>query len=142
MSRAFVRSGIIILCLFAKTLPASVSAKHRGKTSPSSAHPAAKGHSREKIRRLAAAETAADELVGTWRCVAPGATPGVLILKADGSYVTGNVKGHYARKDHDVVFDGAIKDWYSGQAVLKDGLLTFYWKNADGSMNFFAFAKE
>lgn len=75
----------------------------------------------------------AKDLSGTWDCNAPGATSGALVLKPDGTYVCGNTNGAYKVVGRDVYFEGGLKAWYGGHAVLKDEHLVFTLKNTDGS---------
>ena len=79
-------------------------------------------------------------LVGTWYGIA--GTPGSIELRGDGSYkFNGKTGGRYRRIADEVVFDGALAAWNKGRAQLKDGVLEFKWKNADGFDNWFVFQR-
>ena len=67
---------------------------------------------------------------------------GQIELATNGSYTYNGSPGGRWRVDGDrVVFDGVLAAWNQGVATLKDGVLEFYWTNADGSRNWFVFQR-
>ena len=68
--------------------------------------------------------------------------PGSIELRGDGSYkFNGQPGGRYRRSADQIVFDGALSSWNKGRAQLKDDVLAFKWKNAEGFNNWFVFQK-
>jgi hypothetical protein len=108
-------------------------AQSPGKTAPLKAAP------RKEASSGAVAPQAA-ALAGVWYGIA--GTPGSLELTRDGSYkLNGKPGGRYRQLGDEVVFDGSLVAWNKGRAKLKDGVLEFYWKNAEGFNNWFVFQK-
>jgi hypothetical protein len=81
------------------------------------------------------------DLAGVWYGTAT--TVGTIKIHPDGSYIhNGSGKGTIASIAGNVItFDGPLKAWGGGRATLTRGNLEFYWKNDDGSTNWFSFAK-
>jgi len=108
-------------------------AQSPGKTAPLKAAP------RKEASSGAVAPQAA-ALAGVWYGIA--GTPGSLELTRDGSYkLNGKPGGRYRQLGDEVVFDGSLVAWNKGRAKLKDGVLEFYWTNAEGFNNWFVFQK-
>lgn len=108
-------------------------AQSAGKAAPSRVAP------RKEASSGAVAPQAA-ALAGVWYGIA--GTPGSLELTRDGSYMlNGKPGGRYRQLGDEVVFDGSLVAWNKGRAKLKDGVLEFYWKNAEGFNNWFVFQK-
>ena len=83
---------------------------------------------------------AAGSLAGTWHGIA--STPGSIELGADGSYrFNGRAGGRFQTVPGGLVFDGALSSWNNGRATLKDGVIEFYWKNADGFNQWFVYSR-
>ncbi|OPZ82655.1 MAG: hypothetical protein BWY76_02649 [bacterium ADurb.Bin429] len=83
----------------------------------------------------------AAKFIGTWHGTAQ--TVGTLVVRADGTYgYNGTEKaGTYTVKGNEIFFTGVLKPWDNGRATLTKGNLEFYWKNPDGSINWFSFAQ-
>jgi hypothetical protein len=78
--------------------------------------------------------------IGIWYGIA--GTPGSIELRPDGTYrLNGGSGGWYRRSGNALVFEGAAAAWNRGQAQLKDGVIEFKWKNAEGFNNWFVFQK-
>ena len=79
-------------------------------------------------------------LAGVWYGIA--STVGQIELAADGAYrYNGEPGGHWRQEGDRVVFDGALSAWNQGVASLKEGVLEFYWTNAEGFNNWFVFQR-
>lgn len=90
--------------------------------------------------RASTAPSSVAALAGTWYGIA--GTPGSIELGADGSYkLNGRAGGRYRQDGDGLVFDGALAAWNKGRAALKDGVIEFHWKNAEGFNNWFVFQK-
>ena len=100
------------------------------------------GSGNPTVASAAAAASSADAagLAGVWYGIA--STVGQIELATNGSYTYNGSPGGRWRVDGDrVVFDGVLAAWNQGVATLKDGVLEFYWTNADGSRNWFVFQR-
>ncbi|HEY9899797.1 MAG TPA: hypothetical protein V6D00_11495 [Pantanalinema sp.] len=79
--------------------------------------------------------------VGLWYGTA--STVGTIDIRPDGTYVyNGNGNGTYAVNGNIITFTGPLSAWDGGRATLDGGNLVFYWRNKNGSKNWFTFAKE
>ena len=79
-------------------------------------------------------------LAGIWYGIA--STVGQIELAANGSYrYNGSPGGHWRQEGDRVIFDGALSAWNQGVATLKEGVLEFYWTNAEGFNNWFVFQR-
>lgn len=112
-----------------------------GAAAPKAAsRPAATPAPASRAPNAPAAASASASLAGTWYGIA--GTPGTIELGRDGSYkLNGKPGGRYRRVADEVVFDGALVSWNKGRAKLKDGVLEFEWRNAEGFNNWFVFQK-
>ncbi|MFM8337768.1 MAG: hypothetical protein ACKODK_19605 [Opitutaceae bacterium] len=96
--------------------------------------PAAKGAPKAPAIALAA-------LVGQW--IDPKNAQSFEIF-ADGLYRTGvGGEGRVTTSPEGLVFSGVLSAWYQGRATLSADrkVIEFYWTNADGSRNYFAFLR-
>lgn len=88
----------------------------------------------------AAGSDTASALAGVWYGIA--STVGQIELSADGSYrYNGGAGGRWRQAGDKVMFNGALEAWNNGVASLKDGVLEFYWTNAEGFNNWFVFQR-
>jgi hypothetical protein len=81
------------------------------------------------------------DFVGTWHGTNVASQ---IIVNADGTWANAKKEkqGTYTIAGNDIIFNGPIlKAWNNGRATMKNGNLEFYWKNPDGSINYFAFVK-
>lgn len=78
-------------------------------------------------------------LVGKW--YGAGSTMGLIEMRPDGSYSYGQARGTYSQKDGEIIFTGSLTAWNNGHAKIKNGILEFYWTNAQGFKQYFTFAK-
>lgn len=80
-------------------------------------------------------------VTGTWYAIAN--TYGSPIeLKADGSYLFGGQQGgRYKVTASGINFTGSLASWNNGQSTLKNGVMEFYWTNASGAQNYFAYSR-
>ena len=87
-----------------------------------------------------ATSAAAGSLAGTWYGIA--GTPGSIELSADGSYrFNGRAGGRFQAVPGGLVFDGALAAWNNGRATLKDGVIEFHWKSAEGFNQWFVYSR-
>ena len=86
-------------------------------------------------------QTSNTAVTGTWYAIAN--THGSPIeLKADGSYLFGGQPGgRYKVTANGISFTGSLASWNNGQSTLKNGVIEFYWTNASGAKNYFAYSR-
>lgn len=77
--------------------------------------------------------------VGEWRGI--NRTAGLVKIAADGTYDFNGGAGRWKAAGHQIVFTGPLAAWDNGKATLKDGVIEFYWTNAQGWKQWFTFAK-
>jgi len=81
-------------------------------------------------------------LAGMYWCVAPSFSSGTINLLPNGTYqMNGMNGGSYKITQGQVHFDGTLKDWNNGVALVENGNLIFRWQNSDGSKQYFAYRK-
>jgi hypothetical protein len=87
----------------------------------------------------APAETGGQSLVGEWRGI--NKTAGLVVISPNGVYTFNGAAGRYRATGNQVVFSGPLAAWNHGQATIKNGVIEFYWTNAQGWKQWFTFAK-
>lgn len=81
-------------------------------------------------------------LAGHWYGIA--GTSADLVLKADGTYISGgSASGTWRQQGSDVVFTGPLAAWNGGHGKLKPkgDVIEFYWTNAAGAKQYFVIGK-
>lgn len=81
-------------------------------------------------------------LAGHWYGIA--GTSADLVLKADGTYISGgSAPGTWRQQDADVVFTGPLAAWNGGHGKLnaKGDVIEFYWTTPAGAKQYFVIGK-
>jgi hypothetical protein len=84
-------------------------------------------------------ESGGQSLIGEWRGI--NKTGGLVVISANGTYTFNGASGRYRATGNQIVFSGPLAAWNNGQATMKDGVIEFYWTNAQGWKQWFTFAK-